>query len=59
MTEKKYKYISFLIDPDLAAALKAFSKREERSVSWVIKKALATYLGAEGGLSKPRKPASR
>lgn len=44
MQEKKYRYMSFLISPELEAALKSASIAKDRSASWIIKKALCKYL---------------
>lgn len=62
MQEKKYRYFSFLISPELEAALKHASIVKERSASWIIKKALCKYLKFNEGrtVPKPRgKSASR
>lgn len=62
MQEKKYRYVSFLISPELEAALKSASLVKERSASWIIKKALGKYLKFNESASKPKprgKSASR
>ena len=59
MAEKKYRYISFLVTPQIAAALKAASIAKERSASWIIKKSLEKYLKLKVTKPKPRgNPAS-
>ena len=50
MEKRKYRYISFLVPPELATALKKASTGQERSVSWIIKKAIKTYLEKSGFL---------
>lgn len=61
MGERKYKYISFLVPPELETALRAAAVREDRSVAWIIKKALAKYLNISGAtvLKDGRKSGSR
>lgn len=62
MQEKKYRYVSFLISPELEAALKSASIVKERSASWIIKKALVKYLKFKDPAIKPKpqgKTASR
>lgn len=61
MAEKKYRYISFLIPHELEAALRETAARQERSVAWIIKKALAKYLNVPGesALKDGRRSASR
>ena len=44
MQEKKYRYMSFLISPELEDVLKSASIAKDRSASWIIKKALCKYL---------------
>jgi predicted transcriptional regulator len=61
MPEKKYRYVSFLITPELETALRAASEDMDRSASWIIKEALAEYLKLKEPRSKPKsrkKPAS-
>jgi hypothetical protein len=55
MPEKKYRYISFLVTPELASALKSASIARERSASWIIKKSLEKYLKLKVTKPKPRK----
>jgi predicted transcriptional regulator len=55
MPEKKYRYVSFLISPELEAALKSAALVKERSASWIIKKSLEKYLKLKVVKPKPRK----
>jgi predicted transcriptional regulator len=56
MPDKKYKYVSFMTSPELEAALKKAAATQERSVSWIIKKAITKYLNIPG--NPKSKPAS-
>lgn len=47
MADKKYRYFSFLISPELEDALKAAAIAKERSASWIVKKAITEYLKAD------------
>lgn len=62
MPVKKYRHISFVISPEMEAELKAEAVNQERSASWIIKKALAEYLLIRATAPKPKikkKPGSR
>lgn len=41
---KPYRYLSFLIPLALDNKLKAEAKKQDRSVAWIIRKALEKYL---------------
>ena len=43
-TEKKYVRQNISMDPEQLKRLEEFFQREERSMSWVIRQALAVYL---------------
>lgn len=43
-TNKKDTTVSFLIDPDLLAQVKAYAKKEDRNLSSVIRMALKKLL---------------
>lgn len=61
MPTKKYRYLSFLVSPELEEELKAVAAKQERSVSWIVKKAIAEYIGlnAPAAARRQRKPGSR
>ncbi len=51
-SKKKSSYISFVTTPDIEKALRNAAEKEERSLSWLISKALERYL-AQLGFFKP------
>lgn len=60
MSDKKYRYISFLVSPELESALRSVAVEQDRSVSWIIKKALEQYLGIKKTSAKGKaKPSFR
>jgi len=56
--ESKNRYISFVTTPALQATLRKAAKEQERSLSWLIGKALEEYLVKLGYLKKG-KPSGR
>jgi predicted transcriptional regulator len=54
MQEKKYRYMSFLISPELEDVLKSASIAKDRSASWIIKKALCKYLKFKEPVVNPK-----
>ncbi|MFH1723227.1 MAG: hypothetical protein ABII00_01265 [Elusimicrobiota bacterium] len=52
---KPYRYISFLIPSALEAALRKAAREHERSMAWIIKKALTEHLVKLGALPKARR----
>jgi hypothetical protein len=56
--ESKTRYISFVTTPSIEKALREASEKDDRSLSWIIGKALELYLMEEGHLKK-QKPADR
>jgi len=50
----KHITIAFIASPEIEAALRKATSEQDRSASWIIRKALAAYLG----LTRPagRKP---
>lgn len=53
MTQRPYRYFSFLLSKDLEASLRETARRQERSMAWIIKKALQEYMVRCGTLQKP------
>ena len=53
MQKRPYRYFSFLLSKDLEAALRETARREERSMAWIVKKALQEYMVKRGLLQKP------
>jgi len=56
--ESKNRYMSFVTTPSIQAALRKAAEESDRSLSWIIGKALEQYLIEEGHL-KRTKPADR
>ena len=54
MPENKYRYVSFLITPELETALRAAVEDMDRSASWIIKEALGEYLKVKKPRNKPK-----
>lgn len=52
--QKKSIRISFVTTPNIQEALQKASENQDRSISWLIGKALEEYLMEEGHLKKQR-----
>ena len=53
-TESKSQYISFVTTPAIEAALRKAAEENDRSLSWIIGKAVEEYLTKLGTLKKQR-----
>lgn len=53
---KKTVTISFVTTPDIEAVLRKAAFDQERSLSWIIGKAVERYLGISEGNTKPSAP---
>ena len=48
MTEPKTKYVHARIPPDLLKAAQTYAKEDDRTLSWIIRKALEEFLQKKG-----------
>ena len=53
MPKRPYRYFSFLLSKELEAALRETARKEERSMAWIVKKAMEEYMVKRGILQKP------
>ena len=51
MTEPKTKYVHARIPPDLLKAAQTYAQEDDRTISFVFRKALETFLRDRGYLS--------
>ena len=54
-TTKKMPPTSVRLDPDVRAALEEIAREQERSLAWIINKALRAYIEQETRAKRPRK----
>lgn len=52
--QKKSATVSFVTTPEIQEALRKASQEHDRSLSWLIGKALEAFLAKEGYLKRPK-----